>query len=147
MTDVSHAPPIAVAPSFEGVTKALSQMRKELGDAHIAEDKATEIELATAEALNNIVEHSVIYAPSPKCELVVAILDEGVQIDLSDNGPAFAPPCAGQAEASSDQSMMSLGEGGFGWHIIQSLASEVTYRRRNEQNCLCLKFETPSTER
>ena len=99
------------------------------------------VEIALAEALNNIAEHA--YAPdSPgPLEIVAHIRDDGLEFVLRDHGralPGLTLP-AGQLP-DSDVPLEDLPEGGFGWFLMHSLAESLSYIRENGENRLTLVF-------
>lgn len=103
---------------------------------------ATEIVLA--EALNNIVEHAyagqagtiVISIHQAETFLRVRITDRGTA--LPDEGmPDGCLPALCHAN--------DLPEGGFGWHLIRTLATGLSYSRIDGENHLC--FKVPLEER
>lgn len=95
------------------------------------------IELVLAEVLNNISEHA--YGPRPgDVRLQMEVDAPLIRCSFSDRGrpmPAGKLPPPGLPHRPPPR---PLPEGGFGWHIIRSLASELTYSR--EAGCNRLSF-------
>lgn len=102
-----------------------------------AEDRAT-VELILAEALNNVVEHAYADGPGPvslsverRCDnLLCRIVDQGRPMPTDEAPdpplPTINPPG-------------DLPEGGFGWHIIRCLTTELSYRREAPSNTLSMR--------
>jgi serine/threonine-protein kinase RsbW len=91
-------------------------------------------ELVIVEVLNNIVEHA--YAQSSG-EIEVRLGHDGphILVEIIDTGqplPGLSLPLPKLPDTSD------LPEGGFGWYLIRTLASDVTYRRAGGRNMLRL---------
>lgn len=122
----------------DGIGSVVSRLR-ELG---VGEDRAGEVQIALAEAVNNVVEHAYAgRAPGDvriRCnlendQLWISIWDAGVP--LPDNSlPAGKP-----ADVSGP--IEDLPEGGFGWFLIRELTSDIQYQRADGSNELSLCFE------
>ena len=113
--------------------EALSLALREEGlDAEVISNA----ELILAEVLNNVVEHAYADGTGP-VEISVSILPDGLRCQVMDHGrplpEGMLPPLATPAAAPD-----SLPEGGFGWHIIRCLTSDLSYHRDGESNRLCL---------
>ncbi len=82
-------------------------------------------EIVFAEVLNNIVEHA--YATHIGPILVTVICGDGsVDCEVQDQGlpmPGLSPPFG---QIPNRGVMHDLPEGGFGWHLIRTLAKDLT---------------------
>lgn len=137
-------PPIffsEVVPTHDGVSEALKGVVMFLEDHGLHRSKVAEIELAMAEALNNVVEHSVGAIDVPDVSLRCELRGSGVKLSIADNGPPFTPPTAEDADRKADHSIAVAAEGGFGWHLIHSLASDVCFAALSKGNLLTLNFD------
>ena len=96
------------------------------------------VEIVLAEVLNNIVEHA--YANSSgKIEVEIQLADGRLHCRFADSG---APMPNG---ILPDGSLPVLDctdppEGGFGWHLIRTLADNLAYCRQGNRNLLCLSL-------
>jgi serine/threonine-protein kinase RsbW len=108
-------------------------------------DRAGDVQIALAEAVNNIVEHA--YADrsdgeiSIRCDLSPNILE----ISISDSGPPLPDgelPAGLPADVSGP--LETLPEGGFGWYIIRELTCRLQYERQADGNLLSLFFDMPA---
>lgn len=101
-------------------------------------DDRASVELIVAEVLNNIGEHAYGGKAGP-VELVIEIDRTGLVCRLSDRGV----PLPGGVMAANGpppiQPPENLPEGGFGWHIIRCLASELRYWRQDGWNRLSFR--------
>jgi serine/threonine-protein kinase RsbW len=99
-----------------------------------AEDRGT-AEIVLAEVMNNIAEHA--YAEAGGLMTVKIALRKGmVRCEVADSGTPMrggCPPegrlpclCAGDIPA----------EGGYGWYLIRSLTTDLTYSRSDGRNLL-----------
>lgn len=117
------------------VLAALDERLQRLG---IDEDDRASAELLLAEALNNICEHA--YAgKGGTVELAVDIRRAGLACQLRDFGqaiPGGALPGGGLPIIDPPD---NVPEGGFGWHIIRCLSTDLHYRRENGRNCLSFR--------
>ena len=101
------------------------------------------LELALAEALNNVAEHAYCDAGTGQVRLDLTGETGGILCRISDRGrgmPGGALPRSerdcGFAPAPAD-----LAEGGYGWHLIRSLTTDLGYERRGDVNEL--RFRVP----
>jgi serine/threonine-protein kinase RsbW len=101
------------------------------------------VELVLAEVLNNVAEHAYADAAGPVAvtialhagTLVCEVVDEGLAM------PGGALPDGRLPDSALDS---DLPEGGFGWHLIRSLARDLAYRRQRGSNRL--NFLIPLSE-
>lgn len=118
--------------------ETLESLMQVLDGAGIGAEDCGNVELILAEALNNVAEHAYADGAGP-VELTVTLQQGGVACTIADRGrpmplgmvpspdlPVIAPPD-------------DLPEGGFGWHIIRCLATDLTYQRDRLQNRLSLR--------
>lgn len=110
--------------------------------AGICEDDLSSTELILAEVLNNIVEHA--YADSVGIvDLCIELRHEGLSCLVRDYGSAMPngnPPCPPLPRINPPH---EVPEGGFGWHIIRSLTTQLAYRQ--DDGCNALSFVVPLT--
>lgn len=110
--------------------------------AKLGEDDLSSIELILAEVLNNIVEHA--YASGAGIvDLDMELRHDGLFCVVRDRGatiPGARPPCPPLPRIEPP---LELPEGGFGWHIIRSLTTQLGYRQENGWNAL--SFTVPLT--
>lgn len=103
--------------------------------AQLDTDLRDRTELLLAEVLNNIVEHAYGGQPGPirlrlhqsALGLHVMAEDEGQPMPAHCLPPGALPPLQGD-----------LPEGGFGWYLIRSLATALSYDRSRHGNRLSL---------
>ncbi|MEO0357474.1 MAG: ATP-binding protein [Pseudomonadota bacterium] len=87
-----------------------------------------DIELALAEAINNIVDHA--YADPGLAALRLETSQTDVVCVLTDSGQTFVPPGMDHAP-------------GYGWHLIRALTKAVNVQRLGETNRMTLIFQRP----
>ncbi len=118
------------------VRRGLATLAKAPAFAALDEDLRSAAEIVLAEVLNNIVEHAyagttgvIELKLSPRAgTLCCDVRDFGVALPDGRVPGALLP--AGDADGPP--------EGGFGWYLIHSLASDLRYRRRG--GCNHLRF-------
>lgn len=126
------------------VRRTVREIAARLADLRIDEALCDDAEMVLAEALNNIVEHA--YSGQPGRWITVSVTQLGAALCLafSDEGmamPDLLPP-AGRLSAPGDE-IEALPEGGFGWFLIRSVVSELSYRREEGRNVLVLRLGGP----
>ena len=120
----------------EGLRQSLSQSPLQ----GLSPDDRGTAEIVLAEVLNNIVEHAYASFPGQirlrlslaQGMLVCAVEDDGLPMPLGE-------PPAGALGDPND-----LPEGGFGWHLIRTLSSDLCYERAGPMNRLC--FSLPAEQ-
>lgn len=137
-----HAYQLEAHGSAKNVRAILADLRAHLRKQGVADDQCGTVEIAMAEALNNIVEH----AYAPQCEgpiwLSAKCATDTLTIELRDKGqplPNLDLPEMNRPDASGP--LESLPEGGFGWFLIHSLTAALSYVRNGNENRLRLSFE------
>jgi serine/threonine-protein kinase RsbW len=92
------------------------------------------------ELFSNIVRHGYdANEPSGTVEIVLALEDRKLRIELIDDGRPFDP--LGAAPPNLDLPPAQRPVGGLGIHIIRNLVDEAHYARKGRYNCLTLSRE------
>ena len=123
------------------VRDLLIDLRARLLAARLSVGDCGTIEIALAEALNNIVEHA--YPPDAPGGIALRIDLSAARLrcELRDQGtalPGLAPPDNGLPDLGGPPE--TLPEGGFGWSLIRALTTRLIYERRDGENRLTLEF-------
>lgn len=108
----------------------------------LPESKADDVRIALTEAINNVVEHAYAGVAAADVQIDCSLCAKKLVIQITDTGdpmpelriPSGTPP-------SVDTALQDLPEGGFGWHLIHQLASDIQYERKSGGNLLCLRFD------
>jgi serine/threonine-protein kinase RsbW len=104
---------------------------------YIAADKIREIELSTAEALNNIIKHSYKGNEDNKIDIFMSFEDGKLTIKLTDFGEPRKN--VGKPVLEFDPTDIdSLPEGGMGLFIIEQLMDENFYTVEGNKNIFTL---------
>lgn len=125
---------------FMAVRSGLQNLFAQEPLCSLCDDTRGTAEIVMAEALNNIVEHAYA-AQAGLIEIWVGLGATGLECSISDYGrpmPDFQLPKGQQHDLAQ---MDDLPEGGFGWFLIRSLAQDLQYQRRYNQNLL--RFRLP----
>lgn len=128
------------ADPFE-VRAALSRAIARFSD-RIGAKAAGTLELALAEALNNVVEHAY-EGKGGRIRLIIEAEPAGLYCEVTDFGralPGGDPPHAGAGLDPRATKTESLREGGWGWHIVQALTQDLGYRRSGDENRLWFRI-------
>ncbi|MCC5969578.1 MAG: ATP-binding protein [Pararhodobacter sp.] len=108
----------------------------------LTEDDLSSAELILAEVLNNIVEHA--YANTEgQVDLCIDLRANGLYCEVRDHGGSMPNGQAPNPALPAINPPQDLPEGGFGWHIIRSLTTQLGYRQENGWNAL--SFVVPLT--
>lgn len=138
MADTIHVECIATQTAVRGL---LIGIRTWLRASNLSEENCGTVEIALAEALNNIVEHAYPADLPGGIALDLALTAAGLRCELRDQGaalPGLVPPDTGLPPIDGPRE--SLPEGGFGWSLIRTLSSRLGYERRESENRLTLEF-------
>lgn len=126
----------------EGIGVVITELRRMgLGD-----DRAGDIEIALAEAVNNVVEHAYresgngtvgISCQWSKDQLTLRIIDAGQPMRDGELPLGLA--------ADVSVAFEDLPEGGFGWFLIRQLTRSIDYEREDGKNTLSLVFDADAS--
>ena len=106
-------------------------------DAGLGEHRASQVELAVVEGVNNAIEHAYRGVAGQRVEVVVGVLGRRLTIEIADCGVAMgweAECAAAKARGVADP----LADGGRGLMIIRELMDQVDYRSDGRRNVLSL---------
>ena len=106
----------------------------------LPEDGRGTAEIVLAEALNNIVEHAYAHHDG-EIEISLQLRQNQLLCRISDTG---LPMPGGQLPAGVLAPLgdfADLPEGGFGWHLIRSLARDLAYVRRQGLNTFSFRVD------
>ncbi|TMV04870.1 ATP-binding protein [Ruegeria sediminis] len=121
---------------------AIATLALRLGARGLTEERAADVKIALAEAVNNVVEHAYAGLEPARVRVECRLRPDRLDILIWDTGrplPGLRVP-AGEP-ASVDRDLQDLPEGGFGWFLIRQLSSAVGYERRKGWNRLSLRFD------
>ncbi len=121
--------------------KVLKRASQFLRNTGMDSRRAGEVEIALAEAVNNIVEHAYGCPGRGLVHVTMSLQGNEVVLRLTDTGrpmPGGALP--GGRPANLAVPRQRLPEGGFGWFLIRTLADHVRHERRDGMNMLTLRF-------
>lgn len=131
------AAPLAVRGALERLIASLPANR-------LDPDLCSNAEIVLSEVLNNIVEHAYSGGEG-RIELSIHADAAGLHCMVTDHGaamPGGAPP----GGALPDSNDADPPEGGFGWHLIRSLARDIHYRRLNGVNLLAFRLPAEQSD-
>lgn len=118
----------------------LARTMAALSPLSLSPQDAGTVELALAEALNNVVEHALATSNGETMiEVQGQYCDSGLHLTIIDQGREMPHGIAPAAQKPDlDVPHADMPEGGFGWFMIHSLASQVHYARIGDTNHLTL---------
>jgi serine/threonine-protein kinase RsbW len=100
------------------------------------------VQIALAEAVNNVVEHAYRDAAPGDVNIQCSLQPDQLLLNIFDAGvplPDEKLPAGKPADLSGP--LEDLPEGGFGWFLIRTLTNEIRYQRHDGSNELSLTFE------
>jgi serine/threonine-protein kinase RsbW len=125
-----------------GAQQGIVGLVRQLADEGLDDDLLGKIEIVLAEVVNNIVEHAYREREDGDVNVRYCLADGALRFRVVDAGEGFpqgrlpAGDLPDLAVATTD-----LPEGGFGWNLIRTLTSDVSYCRRAGYNDLALRFD------
>ena len=123
----------------------IAKLSKGLEAHGLPTQKASDVKIALAEAINNVVEHAYAGITPAKVKVHCRLHRNWLDILITDTGnpmPGFRVPDSVPPPLGSSRE--ELPEGGFGWFLIHKLTSEIRYERRHGCNQLSLRFDFPN---
>ena len=120
----------------------IAQLSDGLARRGLPAQRAGDVKIALAEAINNVVEHAYAGVAPAKVQVTCWLEHDRLDILISDTGnplPGLHPPDG--KPAAIGNTLEDLPEGGFGWFLIHQLTSDIRYERRNGCNRLSLRFD------
>lgn len=128
----------------ESVARAVMDVKGEDWGRDAGPDLMSSLEIVLAEALNNVVEHSCADQDGTWFRLSCDFDGHTISVRIEDNGRAMPGAALPKGLASSlSVAKDDLPEGGFGWFLIRSICSEISYARSGLVNRLEMKLQKP----
>lgn len=109
----------------------------------LSDERRGVAEMVLAEVLNNVAEHAYADQPGP-VSVRISQTAQGLGFLIVDRGrpmPGGRLP-DGRLPGGPTTALEDLPEGGFGWHLIRSLTTDLGYARRD--GCNHLQFTLPN---
>ncbi len=132
-----------VATEAEAIT-GIAKLSTCLEANGLPRNKAGDVKIALAEAINNVVEHAYAGITPAKVQIRCRLNQNWLDILISDTGkpmPGLSVPDGIPAPLGT--TIEELPEGGFGWFLIHQLTSDIRYERIQGCNRLSLRFNLP----
>lgn len=129
------------------VRRTLVALRAQLSVQGLPDACLSSVEIATAEALNNIVEHAHRGCTRQDIHITATLGRDRLCVCIRDHGqalPGERVPTGPRPDPSAPRN--ALPEGGFGWFLIRDLTEQVLYQRIGEENLLWLQFRLYETD-
>lgn len=112
----------------------------------LPEARAEEVQIALAEAVNNVVEHAYAGTDPGDVNIRCNLDADQLWINIHDAGlplPDDKLPVGKPVDLNVPHA--DLPEGGFGWFLIRELTSDIHYERKSGNNQLSLRFEVSAS--
>jgi len=131
---------IALQSEPMAVRRALKVLFRGRRLRRLQDDHRGTAELVLAEVLNNVVEHAYAEATG-RIEVYVGLQDRAVTFTVVDQGVEMPGHVLPEGILRDHRQTDDLPEGGFGWHMIRTLAKDIDYRRRDNCNELSFRLD------
>jgi len=108
-----------------------------------ADPLCAQIEIATTEAINNVIEHAYCGQKNKYLRVkIFANADKSINVRILDKGKPFPNNTLPSTDLPDlDVPSTFMPEGSFGWPLIYQVTSKITYRRKCATNLLTLTFK------
>jgi len=120
-----------------------------LKDMGVPDTRVDEVQIALAEAVNNVVEHAYSETTTGDVLIRCNLHSDRLWVEIRDAGMPFPEtklPEGKPTHVDASTPLEDLPEGGFGWFLIRELASDIQYKRNMDNNQLSLCFEIQLTK-
>ncbi len=124
---------------IDHLSSILERIRKALYAIDWQDSAVRKVELASEEALVNIIHHGYKEG-NGQISVEIISMDERIEISISDWGPPFNPLLAKQSDL--DAPLEERKVGGLGILFMRQYMDEVRYRRDADRNILTLIKKT-----
>lgn len=126
------------------VRKALQTLFEGRPLRFLSDDDRGTAEVVLSEALNNIVEHAY-GAQQGQIEVSICVIQGALICTVIDQGRPMPGETLPEGRLPEVCGVEDLPEGGFGWHLIRTLSSDLAYRRLNGRNELRFRLITAAS--
>ncbi|MEX0339424.1 MAG: ATP-binding protein [Arenibacterium sp.] len=125
-----------------GAREGVVELVRDLASDGLSPDDLGTIEIVLAEVVNNIVEHANRDRDRGGVRISYCLMGNSLNMRIRDSGDGFEGAALPAGKLPDIQvAPEALPEGGFGWHLIRTLTSDVTYCRRDGWNDLGIRFD------
>ncbi|MEX0338485.1 MAG: ATP-binding protein [Arenibacterium sp.] len=122
----------------DGVVGLVSRLAEE----GLSAESLGAVEIVLAEVVNNIVEHAYSDHQTGDVKVQYCLTSNALDLRVLDDGDGLPDNALPEGQLPSlEVAKDDLPEGGFGWSLIRTLASDVQYERKGGQNRLALRFD------
>jgi serine/threonine-protein kinase RsbW len=135
-------PGIDISSDITAVGK-LTDWLSEAASIYLDRKSVEDLQIATTEAVNNIILHAYRGRPGRPISVSLDIDDDHVELVLRDRGDPLPPSVRAHhelADVAEPGPIDSLPESGLGLMLIRQCVDDLRYRRVGDWNELCLSF-------
>jgi serine/threonine-protein kinase RsbW len=97
-------------------------------------EAVNDVELATDEAVTNVIEHAYQYDTRRSVSIEILLEKSQLRVLIRDNGEPFTP--SQQPKVDLDKHIAERRTGGLGVHLMHQLMDKVEHRREGQENVL-----------
>ncbi|HET7715714.1 MAG TPA: ATP-binding protein [Bauldia sp.] len=119
------------------IARTAEEVARFCRDRHVPEATVGHINLALDEAITNTIEYAWPDGGEHEIALSLALGDDEIVAELSDDGIAFDPLKVPPPDLDADLESRPIG--GLGVHFVKTLMDDVAYRRENGRNVLTMR--------
>ncbi|WP_316648589.1 ATP-binding protein [Ovoidimarina sediminis] len=137
---------LSIPATNEGTRLAIKKIAGLVDRSTASGDDIDRMEIALAEALNNIVEHAFADREDGVIEMTIDAAPPGLHFVITDDGvPMPAGRLPGGHTANPDRRAHEQEEGGYGLHLIREVARKLRYERVDDRNRLPFRIALGAT--
>lgn len=133
-----------VGANLMDVRDAMTELKSVLIGSRVSAVDISCVEIVVAEILNNVVKHAQKDLEQGWFEIQCSLVPSGLHFVCRDNGapmPGGTPP--GGTLPNIERPKDELPEGGWGWSLVRTLSSNLSYVRVKDINLV--SFHLPTT--
>lgn len=108
---------------------------------HLPNDEQDMVYLCIVEAINNVIEHSIVGDVPNILSVTLSFGDNILYIEVLDKGKGMNPNILDQIQqpiVNVAGDVQNLPEGGWGLHLIKTHMDKIEYKRRGDNNCFLM---------
>lgn len=132
---------VRVAACPAGIADAAAALDRFREEHNLGDRAAWPLPVALDEVLSNIVRHAQPGFGAREIQLAVRLLDDGVEMEVSDDGPAFDSLRVPEPDVAAG--IEERRPGGLGVHLVRKLMERIEYTRAEGCNRLVMTWRPP----
>lgn len=121
------------------ICAVLQFIKEDMVQLKIDEHTQFNVAMVAEEIFSNIALYAYQEKTAESVVITTELIDDYYSITFSDHGKAYNPLTQADPDLSVDLNGRPIG--GLGVFLSKKLSDDITYKRKNLQNILCIKFK------